>query len=157
MGGVDLANMLMSLYRIDIRSKRYYNRIIYYFLGVCMVNAWNMFKWNTSRNMPLKEFTILVSMSLMREGIKKKVVDQTINFSKNRTKIPEGLRFDGYHHFPVINKTRNRCNSCKNLNTFISCSKCNTFLCINPGKMLEIALLIIMMSRCRKHKHSFTI
>ena len=94
MGGVDLANMLMSLYRIDIRSKRYYNRIIYYFLVVCMVNAWNMFKWNTSSNMPLKEFTILVSMSLMREGIKKKLVDQTINFSKNRTKVPEGLRFD---------------------------------------------------------------
>ncbi len=38
MGGVDLADMLFSLYRIDRRSHKYYNRIIYYLFSVCLVS-----------------------------------------------------------------------------------------------------------------------
>ncbi len=37
MGGVDLADMLFSLYRIDKRSHKYYNRIVYYLFSVCLV------------------------------------------------------------------------------------------------------------------------
>ena len=37
MRGVDLSGMLLALYKIDRRSKKYYNRIIYYLLGVCIV------------------------------------------------------------------------------------------------------------------------
>ncbi len=46
MGGVDLADMLMALYRIDRRSKKYYMRIVYYLLGVCTVNTWILYKLN---------------------------------------------------------------------------------------------------------------
>ena len=44
MGGVDLSNMLHSLYRINRRSKRWYMRIIYYLLAVCMTNSWIMYE-----------------------------------------------------------------------------------------------------------------
>jgi hypothetical protein len=48
MGGVDLANMLLALYRIDRRSKKYYTRIIYYLCGVCTTNAWIIYKINNT-------------------------------------------------------------------------------------------------------------
>ncbi len=44
MGGVDLADMLASLYRIDRKSKKYYTRIVYYLLSVCVNNAWILHK-----------------------------------------------------------------------------------------------------------------
>ncbi|KAK2710973.1 hypothetical protein QYM36_012217 [Artemia franciscana] len=34
MGGVDLSDMLIELYRIDIRGKKWYMRLFYYFLDI---------------------------------------------------------------------------------------------------------------------------
>ena len=68
MRGVDLSGMLLALYKIDRRSKKYYNRIIYYLLGVCIVNAWIIYKINTGEKIGLLEFTIDVALSLMYAG-----------------------------------------------------------------------------------------
>ena len=38
MGGLDLSDMLMSLYKISRKSRKYYMRILYYLLGVATVN-----------------------------------------------------------------------------------------------------------------------
>ena len=40
MGGVDLCDMLLSLYRIHHRSTKYYMHIIFYCIGVAVVNGW---------------------------------------------------------------------------------------------------------------------
>ena len=39
MGGVDLCDMLMSLYRIKLRTRKWYMLIVYYCIGVAIVNA----------------------------------------------------------------------------------------------------------------------
>lgn len=44
MGGVDLIDMLVGLYRVDIRGKQYYLRIIFQLSDVCIVNAWILYK-----------------------------------------------------------------------------------------------------------------
>jgi len=36
MGGVDLSDMLLSIYRIDRRSSKWYLRIVFYVLGVAV-------------------------------------------------------------------------------------------------------------------------
>lgn len=36
MGGIDLHHMLVELYRVDIRVKRFYLRIIYHLLDMCV-------------------------------------------------------------------------------------------------------------------------
>jgi len=38
-GGVDFADMLLELYRIDIRSNKWYMRIIFWVIGVFIVNG----------------------------------------------------------------------------------------------------------------------
>ena len=40
MGGVDLADMLISLYRIQVKTKRWYIKIFWHLVDICKVNAW---------------------------------------------------------------------------------------------------------------------
>ena len=44
MGGVDLLDSHIGLYRTKIRSKKYYHRIFYYFLDVTLVTSWLLYK-----------------------------------------------------------------------------------------------------------------
>ena len=58
---VDLADMLIELYRIDLRSKRWYMRIAYFCFDLAVVNAWLLYQRHleqngTTRHMPLKVF-----------------------------------------------------------------------------------------------------
>ena len=40
MGGVDLCDMLISLYRTNIKTKRWYIKILFYCIDICKVNGW---------------------------------------------------------------------------------------------------------------------
>jgi hypothetical protein len=66
MGGVDLQDMLVALYRTNIRVKRYYLRIVFHLLVMC-VNAWLLYrrhcsqrgftKWKTLYHLPVRNIT----------------------------------------------------------------------------------------------------
>jgi len=133
MGGVDLADMLLALYRIDRRSKKYYNRIIYYLFGVCTINAWIVYKHNTGFKMSLSEFTQELSFSLMRAG---KNVGTTLptKMIYNQKKTSDEIRYDDVGHMPIIQSVRQRCkqDGCTQKST-IYCKKCNVCLCIVGG------------------------
>src|SRR5678815_2772656 len=44
MVGVDLADMLIELYRINFKSRKWYTRIFYYLLDLSVVNAWLLYR-----------------------------------------------------------------------------------------------------------------
>ena len=44
MGGVDLCEMLMALYRIKLGTKKWYIHLVYYCINVAIVNAWLLYK-----------------------------------------------------------------------------------------------------------------
>ncbi len=44
MGGVDLADMFAALYRIEIRPRRWYLRILYYLIDLSVVNGWLLYR-----------------------------------------------------------------------------------------------------------------
>ena len=44
MGGVDLCDMLMALYRIKLRTRKWYTHIVYYCIGVAIVNGWLLYR-----------------------------------------------------------------------------------------------------------------
>lgn len=48
MGGVDLMDMLVELYRIDIKAKRYYLRIIFNLIDIAVVNSWLLYRKHCS-------------------------------------------------------------------------------------------------------------
>ena len=76
MGGVDLADQLLSLYRINIRSKKYYyNKIIFHMFDMAVVNAWLLYRRDASHMnlrrkdiLALAEFKIQIAFGLIKSG-----------------------------------------------------------------------------------------
>ena len=44
MGGVDLADMLIALYRMPARTKRWYLKVFWHLVDIAKVNAWILYK-----------------------------------------------------------------------------------------------------------------
>ena len=44
MGGVDLCDMMLSLYRVKLKSRRWYMPIFYHLLKVAVTNAWILYR-----------------------------------------------------------------------------------------------------------------
>ena len=72
MGGVDLFDMLMSMYRVDHKSTKWYRRIFFWVINVSIVNGWLLYRRHSSQRLvPVKEqldlieFTTVVSQSLI--------------------------------------------------------------------------------------------
>ena len=68
MGGVDLMDMLCSLYKYQLRSKRWYVYIFYHTLTIALVNAWFLYRRDCKvldlRGMPLRKFQAMVASAL---------------------------------------------------------------------------------------------
>jgi len=145
MGGVDLADMLASLYRIDRKSRKYYTRIVYYLFSVCVNNAWILHKKNNPSNkLLLRDFILSVSESLINA---RKLSGKKFNFCRTVTPKPKNIssssciankdtRFDKLDHWVDLvkeNNQRKRCKLC-GVTTTSRCIKCNVFLCLVRDK-----------------------
>lgn len=58
MGGVDLADMLISLYRIPFKSRRWYLGIFSQLLDMCINNGWLLYRRDGRQKKSLKEFRL---------------------------------------------------------------------------------------------------
>ena len=70
MGGRDLLDSLLSLYRIQIRSKKWYHKLFFHFLDVTVVQSWLVYCRSIIANegkLKLREFKMILANSLMRE------------------------------------------------------------------------------------------
>ena len=75
MGGVDLADMLIELYHINLRSKKWYKRIVLYCLNAALVNGWLLYrrhakqhKKNQKSLLTLREFRAQIASSMTIKG-----------------------------------------------------------------------------------------
>lgn len=142
MGGVDLADMLVALYRTNFKTKRWYMAIFTQMLDICVNNAWLLQRRHENntqiatnkKGIPLKKFRVQIVAELLK---KNRIREQTIsNVLDARKKIQaptaprpvEAVRFDSTGHFPIF-ITRGRCKYCKTGLTNVNCVKCNLRLC----------------------------
>ena len=44
MGGVNLADMLISLYRVEVKTRRWYIKVFRHLVDVAKVNAWILYR-----------------------------------------------------------------------------------------------------------------
>lgn len=153
MGGVDLSDMLISLYRINIRSKKYYMKIIFHLIDLSIVNAWLMYRRHccqvrlaSNEILSLLQFRMAIAESLLIplvvEPIKRRgrpsahPAPTDTKSSKKRRSLTQRLpsikaRFDGLHHWPIaVSRGRCRYPGCQGVST-IRCSKCQIRLCLN--------------------------
>jgi len=152
MGGVDLADCLIELYRINIRSKKYYFRLIFHMIDMVVVNSWLLYKRDAinlklpkSEILALAPFKLRVANCLMKEGkpctaTKRGRPSMQSSSGNSATKrgrpcqtLPEkAIRFDNVGHWPEIRDGRKMCKKpgCSG-KTNVCCSKCNINLCLN--------------------------
>ena len=154
MGGVDLIDMLLALYRIKVRSSKYYMRIFYHIVNLCVVNAWILYKRSrqqfhpaqSSKLMQLADFQVQVSEALLRRG------SQETKKSRGRPSLEDRLpvdpptrtnvephpvtdvRRDNLDHWPAyVPQGRCRYPGCGGYST-VECEKCKMRLCFTSKK-----------------------
>lgn len=137
MGFVDKADMLTACYAINRKSKRWYMRIFWHFIDVCVVNAFLAFGINAEgKQMDLKSFRLSVAQGLIRLSHKDKGKAK-VNCNKFKVAVPLERRLTENVHLPV-RSTWKRCHVCstkeKQVRTFWECSGCHVSLCLNDKK-----------------------
>lgn len=133
MGGVDKAGMLIELYRVPVKSKRWYLRLFAYMLDLCVVNAWLIHRRETQEIVTLKEFRADISNALMY-AIKRKIGRPSQDMQpikKKKTAVPvpvQDVRYDNFDHWPEYGK-KGRCRFYTGGFSTVKCSKCDLVLC----------------------------
>lgn len=149
MGGIDLNDYLVALYRTSVGTKRYYMRIFFHLLDVSVVNAWLLYRRHMTQSnlvaLTLLNFRLEIAQTLISYG--KNVVKHRGRPPINTAKVakapvfvskiapPVEIRFDGIGHWPVEVR-RERCLLCKKRGsfTFFKCCKCDVPLCLKKGR-----------------------
>ncbi|XP_049772359.1 piggyBac transposable element-derived protein 2-like [Schistocerca cancellata] len=129
MGGVDPLDSLIALYRIKIRSKKWYLRIVFHLLDLTVVNAWLLYRRDCTEcnvrkldQLSLLDFKATVAACLCKQnkdGQKKRgspsssSMETAIQLKKktgSAAPLPEKeVRKDGIGHWPQFSEKRGRC------------------------------------------------
>lgn len=150
MGGVDLCDMLLELYRIDVRSKKWYMRIVYWCLGVAVVNSWLLYRRHEVQRGRNHKLTLLQFQSSIAQGLalagkvipKKRgrpsaeAAEEQTNKKQRKVSImpTNDIRYDKIEHFPSVTEQQGRCKMCPSGFTKMKCVKCNVNLCLTVSK-----------------------
>lgn len=149
MGGVDLIDSLIGLYRCKIRSKKWYHRLFFHLLDMTVVNAWLLYRRHESsdrsaKTMSLLQFKSSVAEALCRTGPTSAMkrgrpsmnsVDTAPQPCSTRhpvNPVPvDDVRYDGFEHFPKLTVKRGRCRreGCSGQSRIV-CTKCGVHLCL---------------------------
>lgn len=147
MGGVDLADMMIALYRTPTKSHRWYLSIFWQLIDIALNNAWLLHRRDVAaleeKKVKPKVFRMDVAKALIypvREtrGRPSKGNEDNVPPTKviKQPKVPrpvEDMRYDMIDHFPVLME-KGRCRLCPNGQTSITCGKCKVRLCIVTGQ-----------------------
>ncbi|XP_049762394.1 piggyBac transposable element-derived protein 3-like [Schistocerca cancellata] len=150
MGCVDLADMLIELYHINLRSRKWYMRIVYWCLSVAVVNGWllqrrHMVQRGKTSKMSLLQFQANIAAGLLLAGKSASQKKRGRPSSEMLTRTPAAKRtvcaapvmderFDGLEHFADMVEKKGRCKVCIKSTTQIFCTKCKVHLCLTINK-----------------------
>ncbi|XP_045449385.1 piggyBac transposable element-derived protein 3-like [Melitaea cinxia] len=134
MGGVDLADMLVTLYRTELKGHRWYLVLFSQILDICINNFWLLYRHENSgkqKLLPLKKFRVALFRQL-RLFERSSSNLQPVAFSKfvRKVKTPiakrpdDATRYDLTGHLPTF-MTKDRCRNCTKHQTKCFCPKCN--------------------------------
>ncbi|XP_061567214.1 piggyBac transposable element-derived protein 3-like [Cololabis saira] len=148
MGGVDLADMMVALYRTPAKSHRWYMCLFWQMADIAINNGWLLYRRDAKslgmqKHKKLKTFRLEVADALINGGKKKgrpskgreeDMHSPTRCIQRPTTPRPVAdVRYDQVDHFPVFIE-KGRCRFCSDGQTTIYCQKCGVRLCIVTGK-----------------------
>ena len=135
MGGVDKADMLLSLYRSKMRSRKGYHRIVVHLVSLALINSFTVYR-QIGGTGSLLDFQLNVCRCLLK-------ADQPINSdedvstsvsvsrSLSANQVPVPVRHDRVNHWPIKQEKANHCkqSGCSKRTCFI-CLKYQVYLCV---------------------------
>ncbi|CAK1582202.1 unnamed protein product [Parnassius mnemosyne] len=151
MGGVDLVDSIMGIYKIKLRSKRWQMRLFYHFLDLTMANAWLFYKRVCKyKNIPNKtimasaDFRLEIAETLCKMGVItgltiRRSIEGQILAKKHKGPAqhvpPQAVRQDQVGHWPQWAEKKIRCKfpKCAGF-THTVCDKCGVALCYTKNK-----------------------
>ncbi|XP_050507404.1 piggyBac transposable element-derived protein 3-like isoform X1 [Diabrotica virgifera virgifera] len=148
MGGVDLIDSLLALYRTKIRSRKYYLRIFFHLMDMSVIIAWLMYRRASDdcgipkRQLSLYDFKADVAQSLCwasKLAKRGRPSGSTPSLDKKKIKTCVSANADciadRMDHWPHYEKKTGRCKNkkCQKI-TKVKCTKCNCFLCFVPDR-----------------------
>ncbi|XP_022823399.1 piggyBac transposable element-derived protein 2-like isoform X2 [Spodoptera litura] len=144
MGGVDIADMLTALYRIRMKTRRWYLSIFAQLLDIALNNSWLLHRRDCMQNghenkLSLKKFRIQAALALMTTNTKSQFPRGALDPGPDTITKPfiprpvDESRLDCFDHFPVYT-SQGRCRLCKSGKTMVLCSKCEQRLCFTVKK-----------------------
>ena len=135
MGGVDLLDQKTAVYRLDRKSSggRYYLRLFFDLMDMCMVNSHIVYKECYPTGMELLDFKVLVAKSLIASYNSRQRIAPPTRVSR-RSFLPADVPL----HLPIIQSTRGKCRYCyvsgtENKTSF-QCNTCGVYLCLVAGR-----------------------
>nr|CAH7754792.1 unnamed protein product [Callosobruchus chinensis] len=140
MGYVDKFDMLKSLYEVDRKSHKWWHRIFFHFLDVCIVNAFILFQLRSkSKSLSMKDFRLSVIAGLIGAYASGKRGRPSSAYTANKFRkyVPTEVRTSKASHMPQ-RATSLRCANCRTkgiaTRTLWKCSTCDVGLCIKHDK-----------------------
>ena len=148
MGGVDLADMLIALYRIEVKTMRWYVKIFWHLVDIAKVNAWLLYRRHYEQagkpkkyEKSLLEFTTDIADALMhankvpRPGPGRPTKRQSTDNARpggKKAAVPTPIadvRYDKIAHWPKPSSDKKRCRLCHSYSR-TTCEKCRVSLCL---------------------------
>ncbi|KAL3229427.1 hypothetical protein MRX96_023610 [Rhipicephalus microplus] len=66
MGGVDRADQLPAFYRNDLKTKKWYKRVVFHLLDLAIVNSWLLYRATKGLSMQLADYKLQIPLGLMK-------------------------------------------------------------------------------------------
>ena len=146
MGGVNLANMLIALYRIKCKTTRWYINFFWHMVGTAKVNAWILYKREDIMrgvsekslkclkvfSLELANAVIYAMMPATRGRLSKRKSTEAVQSPPSSPVIPtpvDDVRNDNIDHWLVPVSDKKRCRICQSY-ARMTCQKCKVTLCL---------------------------
>ena len=152
MGRIDLVDMLIALYRIKIKTKRWYIKIFWYMADICKLNAWNLYRRHFIQyGDPVNKMESFLSFSfdianalinayklVVKFGrpSKRSSIDKSAAGPSKKAAVAtpcNDIRYDQVNHWPEAVEKKQWCQFCQ-VYSRIKCSKCQVSLCLLKEK-----------------------
>ena len=146
MGGVDLGDMLIALYRIPCKTKRWYQKVFWHLVDTTKVNAWLLYRrqYQQYENATKNQKSLLVFSSEMAEALihsnkvtpcishgrapKRRSTEPVTRRKKPTIALPiHDVRYDQVGHWQEMQENKNRCRLC-DMTCRATCKKFNVYL-----------------------------
>lgn len=133
MGGTDRMDQNINLYRVSIRSKKWWWSLFAFTVDAAVCNAWYLYRCGPASKqhpLPLIEFRRQIALTYFAKYSSRVQMGRPISAGRHRplaSRLSSDVRYDGYNHHLEAIATQRRCVIC-GLKTKRVCSKCSVSL-----------------------------